>query len=413
MRSGSGPDGPILTRGEGIFPPSETFNKAPRGIPFQRNPEMAHLKDSNRTSFVSHSIDLHVQEKNLLRLSPDQALAHLQLLREMTASLFHLLQNRLPQEGGKNDRLCDYLVKIEKTLALFVLKQRIAQKSPNRDIDLGCTIDPSDSGFPIFVRDFRFLTTDKAGGEKQLSVLPGNDQLVDDALFMLFRGIFPRDVVAAKLSRNYYGTLLDFDPPEELKIYPETVIRSENGDRYCTQSFERFDDHSNIPRFYTLYLKIPSLSFHRPERHADIGTAIRNGLSAVANMELGFLADRIEAVEGVQLECLERYDIGPFYNPYTENRGPIKKLIQDPEDCILFYRKTMVVRTGEHPHSGIADKFKGWLTGDDRFGEFSPAIASPQYILMPHRLIQRAHGRDIDIPNARMFGVSKTGEIHD
>lgn len=375
---------------------------------------MPQIKDSSRTTVADHAIDLKVQQKNFRTLTAEEARLHLDLLSSMLGMTFQVFVKKLPREGGNNPDFLNYLKKLISTLEAFVLKNRLESARPNSDIQLSCTVDPSDSGFPIVVRDFKFLYTDKEKVDEELSKLPENDKLVDDALYILFRGLFPKDVVLQKLTRSYYETLGGLTMPEPLKIYPVIHIKEDEQVNYCTQSFERLDDHSNIPRFYTLYLRIPSKTYPKPEWKDEISQAISSGLSTVTNLELGYLAKYIEEIEGVQLECLERFDIGPFYSVYTENTPTVRALIESENDCIMMFSKSMVVRTGEQERTGFRERFKGWISGDEHIGNFSPAISSPQYILMPHRLIQKVHNLNITLKeHTKMYGITSTGELYE
>ncbi len=375
---------------------------------------MPQIKDSSRTTLAEHSIALEVNQKNFKTLTPDEARVHLDLFSTMLGMTFQIFVKKLPTEGGNNPDFLNYLKKISSTLEAFVLKNRLESAKSNSAIHLSCTIDPSDSGFPVVVRDFKFLNTDKAHVEEELRKVPGNDKLVDDALFILFRGLFPKNVILQKLTRSYYESLAKLTMPEPLKIYPVTHIKEESEFHYCTQSFERLDDHSNIPRFYTLYLRIPSKTYPKPEWKDEINQAIETGLSTITNLELGYLAKKIEDLEGVQLECLERFDIGPFYSLYTENSQTVATLIESERDCIMMFSKSMVVRTGEEERNGIRERFMGWWSGDEHVGHFSPAINSPQYILMPHRLIQKVHNLNISLKeHTKMYGVTSTGEFYE
>ena len=66
----------------------------------------------------------------------------------------------------------------------------------------------------------------------------------------------------------------------------------------------------------------------------------------------------------------------------------------------------MVVRTGQEERAGVSEWLKGWLSGDEYVGKFSPAIESPQYILMPHRLIQKVYNLNLVLKeHTQMFGI--------
>ena len=375
---------------------------------------MPSLKDSTTTAVADHTLDMRVNQKNFQILEPDAARVHIDRLAFMLTMVSDVMQKRLPQDGGSNDDLQIFLEKVRDTLDAFVLKNRLEAMKANSDIRLSCTIDPSDSGFPIFVRDFKFLSTDKHNALKELSRLPDDVHLVDDALFLLFRGHFPKDVVFRKLARNYYTSLQGLDIPETLSIAPAVHIKHEDRMHYCKKSFERLDDHHNLPRFYTAYLKIPEKTYPKPEWQPAVDAAINEGFSTITALELGYLAPRIEEIEGVQLEYLERFDIGPFYSVHTDNGEAVKSLIQSPDDCIMMFNKSTVVRTGQEERAGLTERLKGWRSGDTHLGAFSPPIQSPQYVLMPHRLIQKVHNLDITLKeHARMFGVTPEGEIYD
>jgi hypothetical protein len=375
---------------------------------------MSSLKDSTKTTVANHSIDLQIEQQNFKTLNPDDARIHLDRLAFMLTMIAKVMMKRLPDDGGNNLELQTFLRKLSDMLDTFVLKNRLEAMKPNSDIRLSCTIDPTDSGFPVIVRDFRFLMTDQEHAAEALRKLPEDQRLVDDALFLLFRGHFPKETVLQKLTRNYYKTLQDVTMPERLKIFPITHIKEEDRMHYCKKSFERLDDHYNLPRFYTTYLKVPSKTYPKTDWEPEIDNAISEGLSTVTALELGYLAKKIEVIEGVQLEFLERFDIGPFYSPHTENSETVQRLLESDDDCIMMFSKSMVVRTGEESRAGLSERLRGWRSGDTHLGEFSPAIESPQYILMPHRLIQKVHNLDIKLKeHTKMFGVTHVGEIYD
>lgn len=376
---------------------------------------MTSLKDSSQTTIVEHDIDLRVEHKNLKTLTPEDARAHLSMLADMLRAMSRVIGQKLPNDGGQNPSFMRYIKKLRHTLDAILLKHRLEASKPNSDIRLSCTIDPTDSGFPIFVRDFKFLVSDKEQTIRELQQLPKDEKLVDDALFMLFRGSFPRNVILQKLTRSYYETLDVLTMPEPLRIYPPVHLKEEQQMHYCTLSFERLDDHHNIPRFYTLYLKIPEKTYpYSDEWEEELKQAVLSGLSTVANLELRYLARKVEDIEGVQLEYLERFDIGPFYSVYTENSPTVQALIDAPQDYIMMFNKSTVFRVDEEQRAGFREWFRAWRSGDEFIGNFSPVIASPQYILMPHRLIQKVHNLNISLKEqTKMFGITSTGEIYE
>ena len=375
---------------------------------------MPQIKDSAKTTLADHSISLQVAQQNFKTLNSADARAHLTMLAQMLRLMFQTITKKLPKDGGNNIDYLNYLKKLIATIEVIVTKHQLEAARPNSDVQLSCTIDPTDSGFPIAVRDFTFLNNDKQQAVEQLERLPGDEKLVEDALYLIFRGLFPKDVVQQKLARNYYDTLSRLELPQTLQIHPYTHIKQDEAMNFCTVSFERLDEHHNLPRFYTLYLRIPSKSYLREEWQIELEEAIRTGISTVSNLELTTLAEKIEAIFGVQLEYLERFDVGPFYSKYTENGAAVTSLIEADDDCLMMFSKASVVRMGEEGHAGLKDKFLGWRTGDENVGQFSPAINSPQYILMPHRLIQKVHNLNITLKDhTKMFGVTSKGEIYE
>ncbi len=375
---------------------------------------MPSIKDSSTATLADHSISMEVNQSNFKTLQPDEAFAHLSMLAKMLTLSYQLVSKRLPKDGGTNPDLLNYLKKLQDTLEATVMKHQLDADKPNSDIRLSCTIDPSDSGFPVVVRDFKFLNSDKEQAEDKLQALPDDAKLVDDALYLLFRGHLPRDVILQKLTRNYYEMLQRLSMPQTLGIYPLTYLQEEENFHYCTQSFERLDDHSNIPRFYTLYLRIPSRSYNKPEWREELKQAITSGLSTVTDLELRYLAEKVEAIVGVQLEYLERFDVGPFYSLFTDNGKAVGALIDSEQDYIMMYSKSSVIRTGQAEREKLRERFVGWISGDEHAGQFSPVINSPQYILMPHRLIQKVHNLNISLKeHTKMYGVTSEGEMYE
>ncbi len=375
---------------------------------------MPSIKDSSTATLADHSISMEVNQSNFKTLQPDEAFAHLSMLAKMLTLSYQLVSKRLPKDGGTNPDLLNYLKKLQDTLEATVMKHQLDADKPNSDIRLSCTIDPSDSGFPVVVRDFKFLNSDKEQAEDKLQALPDDAKLVDDALYLLFRGHLPRDVILQKLTRNYYEMLQRLSMPQTLEIYPLTYLQEEENFHYCTQSFERLDDHSNIPRFYTLYLRIPSRSYNKPEWREELKQAITSGLSTVTDLELRYLAEKVEAIVGVQLEYLERFDVGPFYSLFTDNGKAVGALIDSEQDYIMMYSKSSVIRTGQAEREKLRERFVGWISGDEHAGQFSPVINSPQYILMPHRLIQKVHNLNISLKeHTKMYGVTSEGEMYE
>ena len=389
---------------------------------------MPAIRDSRRDTVADHAIDLRIGGKNLRSLSPDETREHLDMLIRMLEMLRTLLRERLRRDGGGNAELIDFIGRLGKTLWAVLLKHRMEALRRPDDIRLPCTLDTTDSGYPIVIRDFHFLAADQEHAEASLEAIPPDETLVDDALYFLFRGLYPRDPIAGKLARAYYETLQGITPPRRLRFLDEKTTGVEDDHHYVTLSVERLDDHHNLPRFYTLYMRVPERSYPKREWRSELVRAIENGLSTVVNLELGYLARGIEEVTGVKLECIERFDIGPFYNRFTTNPGPLAELLTGPSgghsgpsgghtgpplQCVLAFQKQSVVRTGEKKRRGLGNWIRGFFSGDAHIGELSPPIASPRYLLMPHRLVQRAHDRNLDLDNSRLYGFTATGRIDD
>ena len=138
---------------------------------------MPSIKDSNTTTRADHSISLELNQPNFKTLQPDEAFTHLSLLAKMLDLSYLLVSKRLPKDGGTNPDLLTYLKKLHETLEAIVMKHKLDADKPNSDIRLSCTIDPSDSGFPVVVRDFKFLNTDKEQADAELQALPDDAKI--------------------------------------------------------------------------------------------------------------------------------------------------------------------------------------------------------------------------------------------
>ncbi len=137
--------------------------------------------------------------------------------------------------------------------------------------------------------------------------------MVDDALFMLFRGSFPRNVILQKLARNYYETLDVLTMPEPLRIYPPVHVKEEQHTLIARSPLNAWMIITIFRAFIHFYLKIPGKTYPNHETWEEaLKQAVQGGLSTVVNLELRYLARKVEEIEGVQLEYLERFDIGRF-----------------------------------------------------------------------------------------------------
>ena len=156
------------------------------------------------------------------------------------------------------------------------------------------------------------------------------------------------------------------------------------------KNVERLDENNNVPKFYTFYFNIPNPSIGSIWEQT-LDDAIRSSFRTVANLELPYLANHVETIEAIQLQMIERFDVGPLYNQFTENPETIRTLLTHPSDALLTCRKYSIVRQGEQGRKGWRNWIKSLRSGKGAIGIFSPVIASPLYILMPHRLIQKAY----------------------
>ncbi|KYK25533.1 hypothetical protein AYK26_05870 [Euryarchaeota archaeon SM23-78] len=357
-------------------------------------------------------IDLAIERDNFERLDPACTKNHLGTLAHMLRLLSRVVYEEIPEHGGKNPQFQKYLIRLGDTLDTIVLKNKIESMKLGDELMWQCAIDPTDSGFPIIIRDFYFLKRDKQNAEQELAKLPSNKKLVQDAEFTLFRGVFPRDVIRQKLERNYYEKLLKLDLPESLKTYPENYVKKQNNMHYFKKSIERLDESNNLPRFYTLYFQVTNQSYSKTGWKIELEQKIRDGFSALSTYELRRLAEGIEDIEGIYLQMIERYDVGPFYNNLTHNEDIINTILEDKyeTDGILVFRKYSKHRVEEQKKKGFKAFWKGLITGDMYKGSFSPVLQSPKYMLMPHRLVQRVHnlGKNFE-GEVKLLGITSAG----
>ena len=364
------------------------------------------IKDSRQTSRVKHSIDVNVNEENFRLLEPEAAEQHLTTL----VTSLHLL-SRLVGERFENQQFSDYLGRLGKSLEAIVLRNKIESMKPNSDVAMSTSIDPTYSGFPTFVRDWDFLQKDKEKAEAELAKLPTDEKLVDRAEFSLFRGIFPKDIVLQKLQRNYFQTLAGLDISTELKIYPPKHVKEVDGVHYYTKVVERLDTNKNIPRMYVIYFRVPH---EGGEGYGQMNLAILKSIQTIAQYELRYMATMIEDIEGVQLQQIERFDAGPVFTRHTENPEGMQLLLENgnKHDAISSFGRYVVQRVGQkRKKGGLWRWIKNVQTGDADRGIFSPILADPVYYIMPHRLIQVYQRGNIDLGNAKIFGITDGGDL--
>lgn len=377
------------------------------------------IKDSRAITIVQPSVELTLEQDNVKTLEDADAGIHLAMLGKALYQLSQLVEDRLPDIGeGHRKDLQQYVARLSNTLEAIVLKNRIEAQQPNSDVRFSYAIDPTNSGFPIFLRDVRFLESDWRGAKERVAQLPPDQQLVDAALYALFRSCYPKETILQKLQRDYCEKLSSLELPVPLRIHPVVHVGDEGNNPLCTCSVERLDEHHNIPRLYTIAIQFTSPDIFKEEKawRQSLDSAIAQGFSAVASMELPYLAKCIEDLDGIQLLRVERFDVGPFYDRFTSNPEPVQYLLDagTEQDSILFFRHSSVQRVGEQERKGWKNRIIGWVSGDRHAGIFSPAIASPQYLLMPHRLIQKVHAVGLELGGpVKMYGTTSGGDIVD
>ncbi len=374
------------------------------------------IKDRQGRSIVAPPRTLATDVGTARELSPRTTAEHLQMLGQALRILPRLLCDKLPQDGGRNPELQEYLYRLAGTMDVLALKHRTLENDANRDVQFPLAIQATHSGFPLFTRDLTFLENEKAKVEQELADIPPDVVLVQNALYALFADRFPTEVVAQKLQRNYLEQLGQLDLPQPLRVCKAVRAKKRDGFALYEQSVERLDDTENIPKLYTIYFRIPEASSRLTQLFAELDRRTEESLGGVSQLELTLLADRLEAIDGIQVEGIDRYDIGPFFNLFTQNPKPVQQLLADsrPGDALLTYRKLAVQRVDQKPRAGLGAVLKAWFTGDDATGEFGPAVSSPNYVLMPHRLIQRVHDEGIDLGrNVRMYGMTHRGDLVD
>lgn len=368
---------------------------------------------SGRMTLDKPKIDLRLQN-NFELLDSRKTKIHLETLSRMLLLLSRLIYEKIPEHGGKNPGFQQYLIRLGQTLDSILLKNRIDTLTGSQSIIRECSIDPSESGFPVILRDFFYLEKDKQNAPEVLKRLPDDQTLVNEAEFSLFRGVFPHDILRAKYERNYYRQLAELELPRSLRIFPDEYLEEQDGSHYLIKTVEKLDENNNLPRFYTLHIKVPRQSFNSVKWRQELDPAIQKGLATLADYELRFLPPLVEKIEGIQLQMVERFDIGPFYNVYTSNRKSIQRLLEhaSESDAVLAYRKSYTARLEEKRKPGFKAFVKGLFSGDTHEGIFSPVINSPRFMLMPHRLIQRAYNLGLDFEEeVKLLGINESGEF--
>lgn len=377
------------------------------------------LKDQASLSILRPTPSTAIQLNNVQKLPLADVGEHLGMLGKSVSSLSRLLYERLPEAGGDDNELQDYLLRLGTSLTAITMKGEMDALSPSPDTAMPITIDPTDSGFPVVSREYTLLLKDKERALAELAGIPDDSDLVKDAVLDIFRSRFPTKQRQLMVARAYYQALSEIELPEDMYAHPLRLLKTDNdGSQFGRKCFERLDDRNNLPRFYTFFLRICKTGplMEHEDLEGTIDKTIAANVSSVMDSELTGLANAVDAIDGVQVQQVHRYDIGPFFNRFTENKEPISTIFEKgrADDSVLLYRKVTVTRMGEKPKQGMRNKFLAFMSGDHTIGQFSPSISSPDYAILPHRLIQRVHHLDINIgPNVKMYGTTSDGGILD
>ncbi len=361
-------------------------------------------------------VNMEIRRDSMKNLSDGEAAEHLHQLSVMLKYLARTVYDKKP-ELKDNPGLEKFMFSISDTLEAIVLKNKITEaQALTSELMLKCSIDANNSGYPCFVKDFHFLESDKDAASQELAKFPDDERLVEDALFSAARGVYPKDIVLNKMKKNYYSALANLDFQNGIKIDPIVCMRETEDGKLCRKYVSRFDDNNNMPRFYILYFSVPHKSFPKEEWKSNLDGAIAESFSNLSAFELPHLAKKTDLIEGVQIQRIDRYDIGPFYNRITNNQNQIKAImdVANPEDAIILLNQYTVQRVGRTERKGLMEKIRVMMSGDNEEGIFSPVIANPTYALLPHRLIQKIQSRGLQVgDNVTMYGITNTGGIVD
>jgi hypothetical protein len=326
--------------------------------------------------------------------------------------------SRMP-DGSMADRdgLQEYLLRLGKTMNAFILRDKVnALQGAVAQLQPEMAIDPENSGFPISIRDMLYIRKDKENIEQRLEAIPEDDDLIQTAIFSIYNRTFPTEVIKQKLEKKYLSMLSGIDIPAQLSLGENLYVKEDKGGNIFKKVVERYDD-GNIPRYYTIFFKVPTKSLKSIEWRPELEAVITNSLSGATSHELPFMAEKIEKIEGVQLKMIERVDIGPFYNKFTNNKEDMVKLLEDATDAegVLSFTKYYIARTNnaDIPVTGLANKWNAMFTGDDVIGQFDPVIASPPYMIMPFRLAQKVKSQKLILgEQAQIYGITTSGDFN-
>ncbi len=351
---------------------------------------------------------------NFKELSSVDSKIHLHSLDGMLHHLSRFMYDNIKDPELRNNAVIQsYLLRVGEALDAVLLRNEVQGVGANADLQQKIVIDPTDSGFPLVTRDMFLLHADQRQAATVLKNTIPNSELVDAAINSSFQKVYPNRQIQQMLEKNYYSKLADMKLPQSLEIYDATFIKEIPTGTLYRKSMNKLDDSYNVPRFYTIYFEVPKLSvFNGDKLSQELQEGITEGLSTVISHELQYLANRLEQIDGVQMQLIQRFDIGPFYNKFTENTEAINKLLEnaDPSEGIISLTKNYVLRESQVPITGIKNSWKAMFSGDDQRGIFSD-ILSKRYMIMPNRLVQKATKQSIKLGNVELIGVTKEGDF--
>jgi len=382
------------------------------------SPSLLRLRESRQKAIIRPAFRTLNEPNRIKNLSREEMAAHTAALSVSLRTLAKLIYEKLPEDGGNNNELQIYLLSLSDAMRSIGIMSQLPCGA-NVDVAIEYKIDAADSGFPLFLRDLQMLRREKEKATAECTRLRSEAELVEDAISMMAHGVFPAQPIESMQLRHFYGMLNGMTVPESLRFHEAKHLRSDERRGYYRKSIEYLDEDRNIPKFFTLYLTVPSGTFYGSLLEGQIEQAVRSGLGGLEALELEKVARSVEAIYGVQVQMAERYDIGPFWNRSTDNPTQIQKLLDErtgsrPDDSIIAYRKLTILRENEVSCTGLKSMWKALWSGDWRTGTFSAIVSSPDYLLMPHRLIQKAYNLDIKLGNnVRTYGIKTDGGILD
>lgn len=374
---------------------------------------MKPIQDSSQMSIASPPPLTTVAGKNFKTLAQDETLVYLQQFMGMLRNVQVMFLQQFITGYASHLHLSQFtqtLIDIADALYSHCERDLFLKTS-----GLNFAIDPTDSGWPLFIRDFHFLNNEreKVIANKEAEII-SDQRLVDDAIFSLFRGVFPLDVIDTKMTKTINLKLKKLPNLEELHFLEADFVQEIKGLFYYRICVQRLEENYNIPRFYTIHIKVFNSLQDMPELMPAFKRAFKAGISTPVSLELKHIAEQIEAIDGICVEMIQRVDIGPYYSRFSMNESTIKELLEqgEPEDGIFSFKLFTIQRMKEFKVSGMVNSFKAYLSGDWFRGEFSKTLVSPTYYILPHRLIQKVHHLDLKLDtHAKMFGVNPKGEL--